>query len=317
MASDLNDLDKVFADLDTGPARPRPKAGPRVLPIAVAAVALIGFGAIIWYAYSQGVRSGSEDAAPLLQPQGEAKTLPADPGGMDVPHRDKTVYDCTLNPERCVDGVERILPPPEDPMRPSVQPEVPAQQELPSQLATNAEQAPPPPPSLLTAPVAPPTLNVTASNEAPVPQTAPVAPVTQPSGQQAATQTPATRPAPPPPPLPTQQTQPATAPAPAAAAPAAAAQTPAAPPRSGVVSGWKIQLAALRSEAEVQADWARRQAQHRDLLGDLTLQIQRVEVSGRGTFYRMQAGPLADKAAADALCGRLKAVKMDCLSVKP
>ena len=81
--------------------------------------------------------------------------------------------------------------------------------------------------------------------------------------------------------------------------------------------GRKIQLAALRSEAEVQTDWARRQAQHRDMLGGLTLQIQKVEVTGKGTFYRMQAGPLADKAAADALCAKLKAVKMDCLSVKP
>ncbi len=315
MASDLNDLDKVFADLDTGPARPRPQSGPRVLPIAVAAIALIGFGAIIWYAYSQGVRSGSEDAAPLLQPQGDAKTLPAEPGGMDVPHRDKTVYDCTLNPERCVDGVERILPPPEDPMRPTAQSSAPTSQQMPSQLMTNAEPAPPPPPSLLNTPAAPPTLNVTSSNEAPTPQSAPVAPVTQPSGQQApattAAQTPAARPAPPPPPLPT-QTQTGTS-RPAGTAPAA----PAAQPRTGTVSGWKIQLAALRSEAEVQTDWARRQAQHRDLLGGLTLQIQKVEVTGKGTFYRMQAGPLADKAAADALCAKLKAVKMDCLAVKP
>ena len=312
MASDLNDLDKVFADLDTGPARPRAKTGPRMLPIAVAAIALIGFGAIIWYAYSQGVRSGSEDAAPLLQPQGEAKTLPSDPGGMDVPHRDKTVYDCTLNPERCVDGVERILPPPEDPMRPTIVEQPPVQEQAPNQLAAQSQPAaPPPPPSLLTAPASPPTLSVTQSSQPPVPQTAPVAPVTSSSQpQQQASQSAAPVPNPP-----------AAAPAPAQAAPAqtAAAQAPAPAnaPKSGVVNGWKIQLAALRSEAEVQSDWARRQAKLPSLLGNLTLHIESVEVKGKGTFYRMQAGPLSDKAAADALCGKLKAEKMDCLSVKP
>lgn len=52
-----------------------------------------------------------------------------------------------------------------------------------------------------------------------------------------------------------------------------------------------------------------------DLLGGLTLTIQRVDKGAAGIFYRLQAGPLADKDAAKKLCASLKQKHQDCIVV--
>jgi len=79
MASELDELDKELADLEgsEGEKPAAKKGGAKTLPIVVAAFALLSFGGIVFYAYHQGVRSGSEDAAPLLTPDGIAKIQPS------------------------------------------------------------------------------------------------------------------------------------------------------------------------------------------------------------------------------------------------
>lgn len=48
----------------------------------------------VWYAYTIGVRTGSERVAPLIRAERTpAKVKPADPGGVKVPHQGSTVYD--------------------------------------------------------------------------------------------------------------------------------------------------------------------------------------------------------------------------------
>ena len=87
-------------------------------------------------------------------------------------------------------------------------------------------------------------------------------------------------------------------------------------PAAQAGKGWKIQLASVLSEASAQADWTRIKAKHSDLLGALALNVQTVKLE-RGTFYRIQAGPLSDEDAARALCGQLKSQNQDCLIVAP
>ena len=79
---------------------------------------------------------------------------------------------------------------------------------------------------------------------------------------------------------------------------------------------WRIQLVSLSSQKDAEAVWARMQKANTDLLGKLKLQVQTVKLS-KGTFYRVQAGPLADRTAAASLCGSLKTRKQDCLVVPP
>ena len=81
-------------------------------------------------------------------------------------------------------------------------------------------------------------------------------------------------------------------------------------------AGWRIQLVALGSQGEAEAMWTTLQQTHQDLLGGLTPQVDRAELSN-GTFYRVQAGPLPDPAAAAELCGALKSRGQDCLLVAP
>jgi len=76
-----------------------------------------------------------------------------------------------------------------------------------------------------------------------------------------------------------------------------------------------IQIASVKSEAQARRAWTRLQRQHPDLLGGLDLVLQSVDLGTRGTFHRIRAGPLPNKATAEDLCWQLRAVKIDCLVV--
>ncbi|NKB49810.1 MAG: type II secretion system protein GspD [Alphaproteobacteria bacterium] len=79
---------------------------------------------------------------------------------------------------------------------------------------------------------------------------------------------------------------------------------------------WRIQLAALDNRKDTQATWAAMQQANQDLLDGLTLHVQQANLA-KGTFYRLQAGPLADVAAATGLCKSLKSRNQNCLVVAP
>ena len=80
--------------------------------------------------------------------------------------------------------------------------------------------------------------------------------------------------------------------------------------------GWRVQLAAVSSQDRARSEWSLIQSRNNDILGSLDLNVQSVKLD-RGTFYRVQAGPLADRFAASSLCGQLKNRKQDCLVVAP
>jgi cell division septation protein DedD len=81
-------------------------------------------------------------------------------------------------------------------------------------------------------------------------------------------------------------------------------------------AAWGIQMVSLSNRKDVDAVWTRLQKANSDLLGGLKLRVQTAKLK-KGVFYRVQAGPLADRAAAAALCGTLKSRKQDCLVVAP
>ncbi len=56
---------------------------------------------------------------------------------------------------------------------------------------------------------------------------------------------------------------------------------------------------------------------HKAVLGNLRIMLERADLGARGIFYRLQAGPLADRAVAAALCAKLKARNQDCIVIKP
>ena len=99
---------------------------------ALLSVALcLGVGAAVLYAYNKGREAGESKLPPIIQAQeGPTKVRPENPGGMQVPYQDKEVFT-RLTAEKQPDQVERLLPPPEQPIKvplpKAVSPKIPAE----------------------------------------------------------------------------------------------------------------------------------------------------------------------------------------------
>ena len=79
---------------------------------------------------------------------------------------------------------------------------------------------------------------------------------------------------------------------------------------------YRVQISSLRSETSVRRGWSTISARNKDILGDLSLLIERIQVAGKGTFYRMQAGRLQTRAQAGAVCRKLKQRRVSCIVVR-
>ncbi|MEK7245418.1 MAG: SPOR domain-containing protein [Pseudomonadota bacterium] len=115
-----------------------------------------------------------------------------------------------------------------------------------------------------------------------------------------------TPPAPEPPPPAAEQ--------PAAPAPAQpAAKGPAAKGSAAVKGGATVHLASYRSRQQADRGWQQIQLAHKEILGKLQPDITEVNLgAGKGTYFRLRAGPLANKAAADDVCRQLKQRRQYC-----
>jgi cell division septation protein DedD len=149
--------------------------------------------------------------------------------------------------------------------------------------------------------------------EIPLPRPAPSGEAA--SATPAAPAVPVTPAVPPPAPPPA---APATA-APATTAPGVAAvpPPPAPPAPAAAVTGYRLQLGALRSEDAARQEWEKLKKAHGDLLGGLNAAWPRADLGERGIYYRIQAGPVGDVAAAEHLCGELKRRNVGCILVRP
>ncbi|MBP7337038.1 SPOR domain-containing protein [Niveispirillum sp.] len=295
------------------PAPPRRR---NLLNIGVFAGAIIVFGGIIFYAYNQGMRAGTESVAPILRADSSpTKIRPEQPGGMEVPHQDKLVYD-RLNPSGSTPPgeVERLLPPPESPMeRPRADMVEPAEDMPMAEEGEGAVAA------MREAPAEEPAYQPPAPQ--PVPTYAPpvATPAPAPPQQQPV---PAPVPAPQPPQqlLPQQpaQTRPAVAPPPVAAAPKPApTPAPAVAAQAKPATGGpavRVQVAAVDAEGKAAAEWQRLQRKFAGELGGLPMRTVRVQLP-KGIFYRIQGGPV-DEARAKQICAAMAAQGAGCSIVR-
>lgn len=228
----------------------------RLMVTAVLAVAaLAAAGAAISYVLSPAETVQQASGLPVIKADGAPlKSRPDERGGMDVPNQDKLIYD-RLGNGSGEPRTERLLPPPEAPQAPPVQP-------------APVAAAPAAPPPVAAAPE-PLTVEPAKPAAAPAVAVAPVAP-----------------------------------PAPVAAAPKA-------------VSGgaFVVQLGALRTQEDADKEWVRLKKANADVLGSLASDIMKVDIAGKGTFFRLRAGPL-DDAAAKAACEELGKRKVGCIVAK-
>ncbi|URK18636.1 SPOR domain-containing protein [Thalassospira sp. GO-4] len=267
------------------------------------AVVAGGLGGAGYWFYHQGQPIQDDGKLPILLPDpSPIKIRPDDPGGMEVPHRNTTVYDQLNDVDPDANVVLQELP--DMPRAPEVirsQPatgetvEVPVADNAQSETGEGGDS---------------PTVEgnaVSASNDAARPNNAPAA---EPSVN-----------AP-------EISEPELTDAQKAIAAATARETKAAPakPASGdtpasanavSTNDFRIQLASVRDENGAAAEWKRLSSKNKDLLGSLQMFVQRTDLGDKGVFYRLQAGPLADATAAEKLCGDLKQRNVGCLIVRP
>jgi hypothetical protein len=279
--------------------RPGPGARRRLLVPVGAGALLVALSLTVWYAFGSGGRGG-DGAVPLIAADhGPIKIRPEQPGGMEVPHQDKLVFE-RLNPGKAGTGkVERLLPGPEEPLPPP--------------------EAPLPEPAALPTTPAPASATVTAANETAPPQLASPTPVAKTEAPPIALGAAAdilAAPSPAAPPAPAKPPPPSQAPVrpalPQAQPPAQAALAPA--PAAG--RGVRLQIASVPSEAVAKSELQRLQRRFPSELGSLPANIVRADLGARGVFYRVQVGPI-DDSRASAVCSTLKAQSVGCIPVRP
>jgi hypothetical protein len=306
--NDLLDIipDRLSEDM---PMDDEPRRGRSIL-MGTALVGIAVAGAAAWFLFMGD--SGSSTEGPVAAPTIPAdsnpyKIRPANPGGMQVPNQDKTVYE-RLDPatDEGTEGEtgERLLPEPPMPASPSIL-SVPSSEPPASQTATVPETAAQPSADRTTPPPAP-----TLGNGQ-----MPSLGLTRPSGlteQQAETPaTPAPAAAPAPAPVPAKPAPVAAAPAPA---PTPALAAPAAAP-AATTGPFTIQLAALRDEVSARKMWKDTQTKYPALLGGLSLVIEKADLGQKGTFYRVRGTGLPSEARAREVCAALSKDKVGCLFV--
>lgn len=266
----------------------------RLLGALVALVAVGGFTGIAWYATTQGQRDSSAVVPVIRADENPVKVLPEKPGGMEVPNQDKLIY-MQIDPNAKEPEVERLLPPPEAPM------------DKPPPAA--AAEAPP------AGPLVPEAPEVGREPIAPRPGAPAEILKAEPDGERMAEPSAAE-----PGPAPKEPEVAALPEAPEAAlgnqdreAMAAAAAAAAVVPGGGYL----VQLGALRDKASADEEAARLSRAHSEILGTLTVATVAADLGERGTFYRLRAGPLADREAAEAMCKAFAERKVGCLVIAP
>lgn len=261
-------------------------------PAAMMAVTVAVLAAVLWYSYPKEAAEQELRAVPVIRAEaGPVKVVPGDPGGMDIPYRESTVFD-TLRAGETERRVENLLPEAEKPI---------PREEMFAGLKTDLDINPAPAPSASSPPAASAAAaDITEKQKLEATTTA--APVSVAASPEKTASAPAAAPE-------TEaETQAAAKTEPAAGTPKAETT-----PKSG---DYYVQLGSLKSRADAEKLWKDTQAAFPSQLGALSLRVQEADLGAKGTYYRVQGGPLAQADAA-AACKAVEAKKPGgCLVVK-
>ncbi|MDD4616931.1 MAG: SPOR domain-containing protein [Alphaproteobacteria bacterium] len=262
----------------------------------------------ICYAIFGGGPSAPSDI-PTIKAEGDYKQKPEDPGGIDIPHQEVSIYDQLESKSSAVPKVEHLLPPPETPRDLAQAPKVDSQAPAPS--------AAPPTGVVTTIAERTETVPNLASDRIEQPETKPISSVPQSAPSE----------------------PPKSAPSEPQASPAPKKQKPSAPKAEApltidkilqnVTSAEKpknlalpiasneksaVQLASIPNEAEANAAMAKLQLKYAAVLGGAKLRVRRADLGSKGIYYRIQSDLLA-KSEANRICSSLRKVNAGCILV--
>lgn len=294
-----------FDDFDDVPSAQRDdETRSRVLPRVVVAVAIAGFIGLAWYAYQSGSDSMRTDDIAFVEAETtDYKERPAEAGGEEFPHKDKTIYDA-ISPYAADDApkVEKLLPEPEQP----VKPEATASADTfvkDSEVAAKEKASD----SAQTAALASAVASTTESTAEKSKQLAKEVeatiakvsdkPIENPAPAEIAKATEAKSASTPPAPEVTAQPK-----APEVAAKPTPVAAPA--PQTSGNGPFKVQLGAYKSESEANQTAKRILGKNGDVLAGKSQFIVKADLPN-GTFYRLRFGGFATPEAAKSACATL------------
>ncbi len=305
----------------------------RWVQVGIVFLALAGFFGLAWYAYKSGEEVDEKSIEVIKADTTPVKEAPANPGGMQIPNQDKTVYNLINGGKTDKPVVERILPATEEPMPRDGETETWMNDKLKNKTMAEADtanaapSAPSPAPAKdADAPLAPiselnadgtkkeqfnPAKEVASAVVAPVPATpAPAAPALAAPVAAPAPAAEVTKEA-------VKEAAPTPTPVPAAVKPAetkSVAEPPAA--TSAKLPKIRVQLAAYKSEADAKKDWTKISKKFSNEFAGKQDYIVRVDLGDKGIFYRLQVAPFDSKNAAEDFCKTLSNANQGCLLAK-
>tara|TARA_Y100001960_G_C14698141_1_gene840131 strand:+ start:239 stop:1138 length:900 start_codon:yes stop_codon:yes gene_type:complete len=250
------------------------------VPALIAWVTLSAFAGALWFAYEQGVRKSLEVTPPLIKADnGPVKVPPDDPGGLEVPHQDKEIYERLAGGEAS-DQEEATL-------RPEAEKPVPKEELL---AATSNEE------------------NIgraTTIRVPPLPKVSGVDPVVaEAKSVESETVRKTSEP----------QSNKVSPPLAVSIVPKSVGSKSSERQKTfASVNGYRVQLGAYRSAEAAESDWSRLRTRQKSLLGSLDHVIIRVDLGERGIYYRLQAGLFDGLRAARTICNKLKERRLGCL----
>jgi len=314
----------------------------RAFSIFLVLLSVSAFILLAWYAYESGTAPHEPGEVPLIKADAKPyRTKPDEPGGMEIPHRDKTVYNAISGAD-VPPKVEKLLPDEEEPLAEEVtkgqSPDIDLAQTRQQILkeedkekrpveALIQKKAPPQAEELLDEELKEAdSLEKQMLKEESAPEKAKDDAKPSEEAEETHPQEKQAQPTPKAKEKKTLQEAPVKEVAPLAEPKEAApVEKPAAKQKenaevvsktSANLTPHRVQLGAYKSREEAEESWHKIVKAQSNLLKEKGHTIERADLGAKGIFYRLQLVPFASRDEANALCKELKANKQGCFVVK-
>lgn len=256
---------------------------------------IVLFIAVIWYAYPKEKETQADLAIPVIRASSDpAKIQPDDPGGMDIPFQDSTLFDAMrqdgVNDKATRDitanKIENLLGNDEIALD---------RKQIFAGLKTEMKMD--------EAPQDEPTKEDPQKIEVIIPEPAiTVPPVTETETEIA--------------PAPSLETKVVAAPVSKPAEKPVSKPAPKDTTTAPAAGSHYIQMASLGSEDKANAEKSRIRKSYGDILGKTDWRVQKADLGNKGIYYRLQAGPMTQDSASKK-CSQIKTQGGSCLVIKP
>ncbi len=225
----------------------------------------------------------------IRRPQTAIRIQPSEPGGMEIPNQDKSIYNILEKKDDTV--VENLLPPPEAPKLPVIASEEISVQENTDNVLPEAEKI-----IAQAEAVIQPTVEAPAKAAAPEPIAEAKEIKTEPEKNVAVQQEKK--------PEPVKKEEKTAKPV----------TENTATVKNAVKGNWQIQLMSSPNKQAVEKAWNDLSKKYK--IQNQPHEIETAVLDGNKTFYRLKTGAFADRSGADALCSSIKALGGTCIVKK-